>query len=121
MVKRCGGGGLGYSQVPLLIELVVRAMSANPIVLQFHWQSTRARCSRFQPCTDTDELLPEPNRGFTSLPGIFCDRAQTSALLLPHPTTSEPSPLSPFTSFGVVSLCGIYFKHWGTMGTVWPL
>ncbi|KAH3718823.1 hypothetical protein DPMN_061639 [Dreissena polymorpha] len=35
--------------------------------------------------------------GLPAFLGYFCDRAQTSALLLPHPTTSEPSPLSPFT------------------------
>ncbi|KAH3803659.1 hypothetical protein DPMN_131925 [Dreissena polymorpha] len=29
--------------------------------------------------------------GLPAFLGIFCDRAQTSALFLPHPTTSEPS------------------------------
>ncbi|KAH3832624.1 hypothetical protein DPMN_105916 [Dreissena polymorpha] len=36
----------------------INKICGNSIVLEFHWQSARARCPRFPPCTDTDELLP---------------------------------------------------------------
>ncbi|KAH3817456.1 hypothetical protein DPMN_118992 [Dreissena polymorpha] len=32
--------------------------------------------------------------GLPAFLGNFCDRAQTSALFLPRPTTSEPSPFT---------------------------
>ncbi len=89
--------------------------SANPIVLEFHWQSARARCPRFPPSTDPDKLLPSQISGLPAFLGYFCDRAQTSALFLPRPATSKPSPL---TWFGVVSRCGIHNEHWATLDCV---
>ncbi len=89
--------------------------SANPIVLEFHWQSARARCPRFPPSTDPDKLLPSQISGLPAFLGYFCDRAQTSALSLPRPATSKPSPL---TRFGVVSRCGIHNEHWATLDCV---